>query len=97
AGLFRAWCDARRAVLGLDLVPVAAGVAGRAVQRPSAVAARRRPRNCGYQQPRPHPGGAAGADVLSRSAIRLTVGLRGAMLAFGCFGGLTTPRDPALA
>ncbi len=40
--------------------------AGRPVQRPPAVAARRRARNGGYQQPRPHPGGATGADLLSR-------------------------------
>ena len=39
--------------------------AGRPVQRPPAPAARHRARNRGYQQPRPHPDGATGADILT--------------------------------
>ena len=63
--LFRAGRHARGAVLGFGVVPDAAGSAGRAVQRPPAAAARHHPGNRGYQQFRPYPGRAAGANILT--------------------------------
>ena len=76
-GYFVLGATPRRAVLGVDLVPVAVGAAGRPVQRPPSAAARRRSRNRGYQQLGPYPGGAAGAKLLriASSQTRLTVSL----------------------
>ena len=75
-GLFRARRHARRAVLGVGLVPDAAGAAGRPVQRPPAAAARHHPGNRGHQQLGPHPGGATRAAI-ERSVNRLTVSSAG--------------------
>ena len=66
------------AVLGFGIVPIAAGAAGRPVQRPPPPSARYRAGNRGHQQLGPQPRGAAGANVLTPN--RLTVSLRSAML-----------------
>jgi len=76
----RTWYGAP-SYFGLDLVPDAAGAAGRPVQRPPPAAARHHLGNRGDQQLGPQPGGAAGTHVLIEAANRLTVSLRGAMLA----------------
>ena len=57
--LFRARRRACGAVLGLGLVPDAAGAAGRPVQRPPPAAARHRAGNRGHQQLGSHPGSAS--------------------------------------
>ena len=76
-GYFVLGRHACRAVLGFDLVPDAAGAAGRPVQRPPPAAARHHPGNRGYQQLGSHPGGASGAQqLLSRPQTELTVSLR---------------------
>src|SRR6266851_3417736 len=99
AGLFRAGRHACRAVLDFGVNADAAGSAGRAVQWPPAPVARYHPGNRGYQQLGPQPRRAAGANVLTATpwVNRLTVSLRGAMLALASLRRLTTFRDPALA
>ena len=56
-----------RAVLGLDLVPDAAGAAGRPVQRPPPAAARHHPGNRGHQQLGSYPGSASHAAATERA------------------------------
>ncbi len=65
AGLFPAGRHARRAVLGVDLLPHAPGAAARPVQRPQAAAARHHPGNGCHQQLGSLSGSSGGASLLS--------------------------------
>jgi hypothetical protein len=96
ARLLCAGRHARGGVLGFGVVPDAGDCAGRAVQRPPASAARHDSRNRDYQQFCACPGRATGANLLTPTKpIDRQPPRRDAVP--GCFGGLTTERDPALA